>query len=225
MTSSAECGAWTPASFDGAARVVAGAERGPQAVPLAVPAAAAAWQPRDLRAAVAPPEPAAPAPPDPAEEAFRRGLAAGLREGGERAGHDLRPVIEALQQLCEHLEASRSEFERERERNLRALALVVAQKLVQREFEADPGLVRDLVGRALDLMPADAAVEARLSPRDLELLRGELERCGATARTAAIHWSGDESLARGSFVLETPLRLVDGRVDHALRSLYERLDA
>jgi hypothetical protein len=39
----------------------------------------------------------------------------------------------------------------------------------------------------------------------------------------AVHWIADPSLDRGSFRLSSPERLVDGRADVALRSLYERL--
>ena len=41
--------------------------------------------------------------------------------------------------------------------------------------------------------------------------------------TSAQHWVVDPSLEAGSFRLVSPERIIDGRVDVALRALYERL--
>ena len=99
----------------------------------------------------------------------------------------------------------------------------VAKHLIQREVRADPTIVRDLVEQALDLVPNDVALEVRLNPDDLAAIDDQLSRVGAGGRPLHAQWIADASLDRGSFLLETPLRVVDGRADIALRSLYDRL--
>jgi flagellar biosynthesis/type III secretory pathway protein FliH len=159
-----------------------------------------------------------------AEEAYERGFAEGLREGTSRAEDRIRPALEAVARVAESFEAAGREVARDRERDLHGLALAVARKLVRREMTADPALARDLVGRALDMVPPDAPLEVRLSPDDLGTIGPELERLHASGRPAAIQWIADPALERGDFLIESPLRIVDGRTDAALRSLYERLD-
>ena len=39
-----------------------------------------------------------------------------------------------------------------------------------------------------------------------------------------LQWSADASVGRAGFVVESPQRLVDGRLDMALRRLYERFE-
>jgi hypothetical protein len=42
-------------------------------------------------------------------------------------------------------------------------------------------------------------------------------------RGLTIQWNADPTLGRGDFVVESPQRVVDGRLDVALQALYERM--
>jgi hypothetical protein len=66
-------------------------------------------------------------------------------------------------------------------------------------------------------------VEVRLNPDDLAALGDRLNHMGAGGRSIHTQWMADSALDRGSFLLETPLRVVDGRTDDVLRALYDRL--
>ena len=107
---------------------------------------------------------------------------------------------------------------------MRGLALVVANHLLQRQVASDPTVVRDLVARALELLPNATALEVRVHPEDLQALSPEVDRLATAGRAIPIQWSADRSLHRGGFLIESPLRLIDGRTDVALRTLFERLE-
>ena len=160
-----------------------------------------------------------------ADDAFERGHAEGMIEGAALAEQKLRPALEALAQVTAHLDAAQVQFNRDRERDLEGLALAVARGLIQREVTAEPGVVRDLLARALECFPADTVVQVRLNAEDLAILRPALETLAGSARAATVQWSADAALERGSFVAESPQRIVDGRTDVALRTLYERLES
>ena len=101
------------------------------------------------------------------------------------------------------------------------------RKLVQREVTADPALVRELVRpRARDgaaRRPARGAAAPGRPRRAAERLAGGADGTGGQA--AAIQWvGGPGASSAAAFVLESPQRIVDGRLDVALRSLYERLE-
>ena len=157
------------------------------------------------------------------EEIYQRGVAAGLEQGRGREREALRPLIDALARLEDSIEATAREVARGRERDLQGLAIAVARKLVQRELETDPNVVRGLVARALELLPPEAPLEVRVHAFDLSAIREEMARLRPDGRNAVIHWVADPSMARGDFIIESPMRIVDGRTDVALRSLYERL--
>lgn len=144
----------------------------------------------------------------------------------ERSGGEARVAraVDLLGRAAAQLEAIAHEFEHDRERNVQSLAIAIARSIVQRELQADPALVGTLVRRALDLLPLDTTLEIRLHPDDLAALGGEAPRLLPEGRALAVQWVPDETLEPGSFVIESPQRLVDGRTDVALRQLYERLE-
>ena len=92
------------------------------------------------------------------------------------------------------------------------------------EVVTDPTVVADLVRQAMELLPTESTLEIHLNPADLQALQGTLGESVPPARGMSIEWSPDVTLERGSFVMETPLRLINGRADIALRKLYDRMD-
>ncbi len=159
-----------------------------------------------------------------ADEAYDRGYAEGLRDGAGRSEQRVRVALETLGRVGEYLHTAQSAFVRDRARDLHGLALAVARKLVQHEVKADPELLRELVERALELVPLEPQLEVRLHPDDLSVLQGGPTAPAEDGKGTAVRWLGDPTIERGGFVVESPLRVVDGRTDFALRSLYERLE-
>jgi flagellar biosynthesis/type III secretory pathway protein FliH len=86
-----------------------------------------------------------------------------------------------------------------------------------------PEVLQSLVNRALEMIPAASASEVRMHPEDLEALVPGIEKLALEGRVPAVQWVGDPSLSRGSFMVDSPVRVIDGRVDSALRQLYERI--
>jgi flagellar biosynthesis/type III secretory pathway protein FliH len=158
------------------------------------------------------------------EEAYRRGRETGLEEGAARTEVKVRGALEALFHLTQSLSASREQRLRDLEANIYAIALAAARKIVLREVTDDPTLVGNLVRRALGQMGSDNPIEVRAHPEDLRIIQEHLESNPA-GPTQEIRWTADPSLQRGSFFLEGPHRIIDGRADEALRMLYERLDS
>jgi flagellar assembly protein FliH len=160
----------------------------------------------------------------PADASYEAGYADGLRDGVRQAGDHLRPALQALSGVVQMLGDRAAEILGDRQRDLQALALAVARRLVQREVTADPRLLADWIARAVEMLPNDLQVHVRLHPEDLELL-GELRDTVVPPDAGvAVHWSADASVGRAGFVVESPQRLVDGRLDMALRVLYERFE-
>ena len=158
------------------------------------------------------------------EHAYEEGFAAGREAGRTEGAGGIEPALQALDGVLNHLQAAEAEFAQERERNLTALALVVARKLAMHELEARPEVLQSLVAKALELSPAAVPSEVRMHPDDLEALAPGIEKLALEGRAPAIQWVGDPALSRGSFLIDSPVRVVDGRLDSALRHLYERLD-
>ena len=159
----------------------------------------------------------------PVDASYEAGYAAGLQDGATRANAPLRPALQALQGLMQDLQSRRGDLLRDAQRDLEALALAVARRLVQREVASDPELLRDGVMRALELLPHDLVLDVRLHPEDLAALAPLRDSLVPAESDVKLHWIADAKVGRAGFVVESPQRLVDGRLDVALRALYERL--
>src|SRR5205814_5385178 len=101
---------------------------------------------------------------------------------------EVAPAAEMLARVIAHLSEFADEFARDRARNLQALALAVARHLVQREMVHDPSIVRDLVARALELMPLDAEIAIRVNPQDLVALGDTLAQAEPPGRPVTLRW-------------------------------------
>lgn len=161
--------------------------------------------------------------PDPVDHAYAKGFEDGFHEGGLRAREQLTPVRQAMVAAIAAVESEIAMARMVGEANLAALALVMARWLFQREVESSPETMEALVRKAVALLPAGAPIEIAAHPLDLERLSGQVELTEPDGRALIVHWVSDQSLDRGSFRVIGRERLVDGRVDVALRALYERL--
>ncbi len=160
----------------------------------------------------------------PADASYEAGYADGLRDGVNQAGEELKPSALALAAVVRALDARRAEILGDRQRDLQALALAVARRLVQHEVEGDPALLAGWIQRAIELLPHDLQVDVRLHPADLDALAGLRATVLPPDTGVALHWIADDAVGRAGFVVASPQRLVDGRLDVALRALYERFD-
>lgn len=157
------------------------------------------------------------------QEAYNRGYEAGKAAALEEAQRTVKRAAGLLVSTAEALDAARLGVVREMEDSVYLLALAVAHHLILREVTIDPSIIRDLVKRGLEAFPVGSRVEIHLHPDDLAALRSQFELPGADGRAAEIQWISDPSVERGGCSLETPHRVVDGRVDLALRDLYHRM--
>lgn len=157
------------------------------------------------------------------QAAQARGYEAGRAAAMDEANRTLKRAAGLLVSTAEALDAARLGVVRELEDSVYLLGLAVARHLIQREVSADPTIVRDLVHKGLEAFPVGSRVEIHLHPDDLAALRSQVELPGSDGRAAEIMWSADPAIERGGCTLETPHRVVDGRVDLALGDLYHRM--
>ena len=181
---------------------------------------ASPWDFPDMDAPPPPPPPEL----DPVHQAYEQGFTEGVQEGYARREVEVRSALEALLNSVSELQREREEQSRLISHYVHALSVAVAQKIVQREVTADPTIVKDLVGRSLELIPVNEPIEVHMCPADLAALRPQLDVLSAGDNMPAIQWVADSSLERASFIIESPQRVVSGKVDLALRTLYERLE-
>ena len=161
--------------------------------------------------------------PSAEELAYERGVAEGHREARGAAEAEWRAAVQVLATAADTVRATRSRWLDTAEANLYALATAVAHQVIDREVSIEPELVLELVRRALDEIDAESPVTVRVHPQDLPLVQARLGAAGSEGEQIEIAFAADASLSRGGCIVETPRRLVDGRIETALQALYVRL--
>lgn len=179
------------------------------------------WAWPSLRAPISREE--TPAGPSPEEAAYHRGIQEGFRRAEVEAEARMAGCRQALRAAADALQHAGAEQTERLAEHVQVMALAVARQLVHRVVEEDPAVVRDLVTRALELVPPDDLIKIRLHPVDFEALGLDDDGQPPAWAPEGTHWSVDPAVGRGGCVVEAGRRLVDGQLDRCLLSIFERV--
>ncbi len=159
-------------------------------------------------------------PESESERAHRRGREEGLAEGrrlaeeeasGDRAAERAR-LAEAIAGLVAAAEA----FRRERERQVLAVALEAASRIVRARIEDGDPVAARAAREAVEALPDSASVRVRVNEADLESVAAELREEIARGR---LEIAADPSIERGGCVVESAVGSVDARLSTAERAV------
>jgi flagellar biosynthesis/type III secretory pathway protein FliH len=138
-------------------------------------------------------------------EARARGFEAGNQEWTER-------ILE--------LTAARQRLLDDNRERLLKLSIKLAQKILGHELEARPEALGDLVLKAVRGLPQQGKVQIRVRPADLETLRAQRSRLLAElGQRVEIDLREDPTIVEGGCVIETPVGIIDARLETQLRVL------
>jgi len=156
------------------------------------------------------------------EAAYRRGIADGEEAGAAIARKELQSAMHAILEALEAVRAQRVQFADGLRDDLVVLAAAIASKIIDEQVTADPRIFAGLANKAVAAFPVEEPVRVRLHPADLELLH----RTGAVddmTEDRSVRWMPDEETARGGCIVEGPDKIMDGRVDEAIRRIVRDL--
>lgn len=153
-------------------------------------------------------------------DAASRGYTEGKAEGFRAAQEQCQEYLERIAELARRAAIDRESMIRSAERELAALAMEVAAKVIKREVETDPSVVLSMVENALGKVGPGDTVRIVVHPEDAELVRGKWsELRGAVAFGPNWEIVGDERMERGGCIVETRDGLVDSRIETQLSEI------
>ncbi|AEQ96484.1 FliH/SctL family protein [Xanthomonas oryzae pv. oryzicola] len=146
------------------------------------------------------------------QEGFARGHAEGFAQGQS----EVRRLTAQIDGILDNFTRPLARLENEVVGALGELAVRIAGQLVGRAYQADPQLLAELVGEAVDAVGgAGREVEVRLHPDDITALLPHLAP-SSTTRVAP-----DMSLSRGDLRVHAESVRIDGTLDARLRAALE----
>ncbi|MBW7956320.1 MAG: hypothetical protein H3C68_00380 [Deltaproteobacteria bacterium] len=156
------------------------------------------------------------------KEAYESGFSAGEKAGFEFGLKKAEVHFSGLEGLVRDLASFRETLYAECEREITALALAIAGKVVQREVEARPDGVLECVKAALRAVAASGEVTIRVNPKEFEVInnfRPELMRLSGGLRGLGVE--PDELVQRGGCLVSTTC----GEIDATIASITEEIEA
>jgi flagellar biosynthesis/type III secretory pathway protein FliH len=157
------------------------------------------------------------------DEAYMKGLEDGIAQGKTQARHELASALSVANEVVDGVRAMHGEWAATLQETLAAVSVAIARQLVDREIKADPEVMGQLVRQGLAHFPADQTVRIRVSPRDLVAISGADAGESRITGSRNARWVADENIESGSFIIDGPERVLDGRLDKALERIIRSL--
>lgn len=155
-------------------------------------------------------------------EAYQRGVQDGMIQGARQADQQLRSAHMALDGMLRQFGEMQESWSETMVDSMAALAVSIAHQILDRELTTSPETIEELIAAALDRFPVDHAIRIRVNAADLDALRASGAEAEMT-RNRWAQWVAEESVDKGSFVVEGPEKIVDGRIDHSLEKIYRSM--
>lgn len=145
-------------------------------------------------------------------EAFEKGRREGEAAGSRKALEQFSAAIQGFAQSTVAVAGYKTQLRREAERELVALALAVARKILRRELSVDPHIVLAVVKACLEELESAEVYRLRLNPQDVEPVGAWFRQ----QRRGSIELIPDASLGRGGALLESSRGQLDARLETQL---------
>jgi len=147
------------------------------------------------------------------DAARQEGLEQGRAEGHAQGQAEVRRLTAQIEGILDNFGRPLVRLEDEVVAALGELAVRIAGHLVGRAYEAEPALLRDLVGEALDAVGGSSRdIEVRLHPDDIAALAPLLSLAPGQ------RLSPDPGLSRGDLRVHAESVRIDGTLDARLRA-------
>jgi flagellar assembly protein FliH len=168
-----------------------------------------------------------PPPPMMAEqEALERiagAHAEGVREGRAQAQAELDALCQALSGALAEAATLRARLMQEAEEDLLKLSVLIARRVMLREFACDPAVLAGVVRHAVELASEPGEVVVRLNPEEHALVTQSWQFQALLKENPRILLKPDQSVGRAGCRVETSRGTIDASVDAQLDEILRRL--
>jgi len=158
------------------------------------------------------------------QQAYDEGLRRGEDAGRVAFEARIAGVAELLEQAARDMHTARTEYLDSLEPQVVELVNLVARRTLQRELSTDTALISATVRRALAKLGDRQRLVARLHPEDAAIMRDErADLLENFVGIEELHLVIDDTLTRGSCVIDSTTMMVDARLDALLEEVLAEL--
>lgn len=152
----------------------------------------------------------------------------GEKQGMQKAHEEAKAICDQIQQAwihaAEQWDAMRHDMISEAQQSLLKLAMLTAEKIVQRVQTTDPTLIQSQVNAALEYVVAPCAVTIHISPEDRPQLEALLpEMLNQLTSAEHVNLVEDASIQRGGCMVDYGRGRIDARIETQLEQMIQTL--
>lgn len=144
-----------------------------------------------------------------------------MRERARQEGHA--EGIEEVVELIARAKREYTELVDSAEDDMLELAFRLARRIVGQAIELEPARVEEMVATVLRHARGKRRISVAVCPEDLDVLEASADRMSKLVDGVPVHFEGDETLVRGSCVIQTESGRIDGRIQTQLETLMRAL--
>ena len=151
------------------------------------------------------------------EEGLEAGRAQGREETAARLGDELSGAIACVNKVAADIDARRASLLRDAEREVLALAIAVAEKIVKREIRCCPDVIVNNVRKALETIAQRSGATIEVNPDDLALVEAHArEALDIFRESPGLRLAANSHVARGGCMVTSAGGGADLRIDTQL---------
>lgn len=156
------------------------------------------------------------------------GQVEGEKQGLQKAHEEAKVICDQIQQAwihaAEQWDGMRHDMISEAQQSLLKLAMLTAEKIVQRVQTTDPTLIQSQVNAALEYVVAPCAVTIHISPDDRPQLEALLpEMLNQLSNAEHVNLVEDASIQRGGCMVDYGRGRIDARIETQLEQMIQTL--
>lgn len=162
------------------------------------------------------------------QDGFEQGQQEGFAQGNQTALAEMQQTmqltLEKAQNIIKTAEQEARQMILDAEREIVAIALAVAGRVLAREIEENPTTILPIVKEALDKVRDQEQINIRVSPDDYEMvLMAKRDLQVMVGRENSLSVVADHVVPKGGCVIETSLGTVDAKLDTKLELVHKAI--
>ena len=159
------------------------------------------------------------------EKGYQEGLAQGEEEGKVKLQQDNASLVTSLKNTLEEIYSLKVAILNDVESELVKLVLFLAENLVFKELETDPGIITHLIKESIKYLSDEEEITIKLNPADLSILEEYMaegvahegtDNPAGIAQSYRFRLEDDDSISQGGCLISTSTKILDARLETRL---------
>ncbi len=159
---------------------------------------------------------------------YEHGYAEGHKAAAEKLEKEFADKLSqkylAVEGLMNKLESAMNDYEKDFEKIVIALAVIMSEKIVKREISKEP-VINEVLKESLRKVLGSNDIHVKINPEDYSAMNKESNSLLTDETYSKIKFEPDEVIERGGCFVETEIGNVDARISSQLNEMKKQLES